>query len=72
MTKCGRKCEVYSRVVGYYRPVERWNKGKQQEFKERKVFVQEISLKSNLGDSNVPTLNKSTVQKTLDNKPMIV
>ncbi|MCS7366472.1 MAG: anaerobic ribonucleoside-triphosphate reductase [archaeon YNP-WB-062] len=29
-------CEVYSRVVGYFRPVSQWNKGKQQEFKERK------------------------------------
>ncbi len=33
-----RKCEVYSRVVGYLRPVQQWNVGKQQEFKERKEF----------------------------------
>jgi ribonucleoside-triphosphate reductase len=32
------KCEIYSRVVGYLRPVGQWNLGKQQEFKERKVF----------------------------------
>ena len=32
------KCEVYSRVVGYLRPVNQWNLGKQQEFKDRKVF----------------------------------
>lgn len=31
-------CEVYSRVVGYLRPVSQWNEGKQQEFKDRKVF----------------------------------
>jgi len=31
-------CEVYSRVVGYYRPVQYWNTGKKQEFKERKFF----------------------------------
>jgi len=31
-------CEVYSRVVGYLRPVQAWNRGKQQEFAERKVF----------------------------------
>lgn len=36
--KCGLKTEVYSRVVGYYRPVEQWNKGKQEEFKRRRVF----------------------------------
>jgi anaerobic ribonucleoside-triphosphate reductase len=31
-------CEVYSRVVGYYRPVKEWNVGKREEFKERKDF----------------------------------
>ncbi|MFH0987360.1 MAG: ribonucleoside triphosphate reductase [Patescibacteria group bacterium] len=31
-------CEVYSRIVGYLRPVQQWNKGKQEEFKERKTF----------------------------------
>ncbi|MFA5249041.1 MAG: ribonucleoside triphosphate reductase [Candidatus Paceibacterota bacterium] len=38
--KCTIKqpCEVYSRIVGYYRPVGQWNKGKQQEFDQRKVF----------------------------------
>ena len=32
------KCEVYSRVVGYLRPVDNWNEGKREEFKDRKVF----------------------------------
>jgi hypothetical protein len=31
-------CEVYSRVVGYLRPVTQWNEAKQEEFKARKVF----------------------------------
>jgi hypothetical protein len=31
-------CEVYSRIVGYLRPVRDWNEGKQQEFAERKVY----------------------------------
>lgn len=34
-----RDCEVYSRIVGYLRPVQQWNKGKKQEFTERKEFV---------------------------------
>ena len=34
-----RKCEIYSRVVGYLRPVKQWNKGKVEEFKQRKEFV---------------------------------
>lgn len=38
MDKCKEKCEVYSRVTGYFRPVSNWNKGKQQEFKDRKVY----------------------------------
>jgi ribonucleoside-triphosphate reductase len=36
--KCGNECEVYSRVVGYIRPVEQWNKGKQAEFHDRLEF----------------------------------
>ncbi len=35
---CGQPAEVWSRVVGFYRPVQNWNKGKQQEFLERKIF----------------------------------
>ena len=31
-------CEIYSRVVGYMRPVKSWNPGKQEEFKQRKTF----------------------------------
>ncbi|BFT94066.1 MAG: hypothetical protein MNSN_06970 [Minisyncoccus archaeiphilus] len=33
-----QETEVYSRVVGYIRPVSQWNEGKQQEFEERKTF----------------------------------
>ncbi|HAR50158.1 MAG TPA: ribonucleoside triphosphate reductase [Smithella sp.] len=35
---CDDFCEVYSRVVGYLRPVKQWNKGKQEEFDSRQVF----------------------------------
>ena len=35
---CGGKTEVYSRITGYYRPVQNWNDGKTQEYKERKVY----------------------------------
>jgi anaerobic ribonucleoside-triphosphate reductase len=37
--RCGATCEVYSRVVGYLRPVSQWNKGKQAEFVVRKSFA---------------------------------
>ena len=35
---CGERTEVYSRITGYYRPVQNWNDGKAQEFKDRKVY----------------------------------
>lgn len=37
--ECGADCEVYSRVVGYIRPVQQWNKGKKKEFQDRTEFV---------------------------------
>ena len=36
--ECGEKTEVYSRITGYYRPVQNWNDGKTQEYKDRKVY----------------------------------
>ena len=36
---CGERTEVYSRITGYYRPVQNWNDGKLQEFKQRKEYV---------------------------------
>jgi len=40
---CGDSTEVYSRITGYYRPVQNWNDGKAQEYKERKEYVLEHS-----------------------------
>ena len=40
---CGEKTEVYSRITGYYRPVQNWNEGKIQEFKNRKLYDVENS-----------------------------
>jgi len=36
---CGKKTEVYSRITGYYRPVQNWNDGKSQEYQDRKNYV---------------------------------
>lgn len=36
--KCNKKCEVFSRVVGYHRPIDNWNLGKRQEWKDRVEF----------------------------------
>ena len=35
---CGKKTEVYSRITGYYRPIQNWNDGKRKEFADRKVY----------------------------------
>jgi len=43
---CGQPSEVYSRITGYYRPVQNWNVGKSQEYKERKEY--------DLGKSTTP------------------
>jgi ribonucleoside-triphosphate reductase (formate) len=41
--RCNTRTEVYSRVVGYYRPVQNWNAGKQEEFRHRKTYVVECN-----------------------------
>ena len=38
------RCEVYSRVVGYLRPINQWNEGKQAEFTDRKTFDKQIGI----------------------------
>ena len=42
---CGGKTEVYSRITGYYRPVQNWNDGKSQEYKDRVVYNANMALK---------------------------
>ncbi len=43
--KCGEAAEVYSRVVGYYRPVQNWNDGKQEEFRQRTEYDERTAFK---------------------------
>ena len=43
---CGEETEIWSRVVGFHRPVQSWNKGKREEYKDRKEFKCTISLKT--------------------------
>jgi len=57
------RCEVYSRVVGYIRPVSQWNDGKQSEFKDRIKFdksIHNIHRESVKGDENEVQLEKGT------------
>ncbi len=46
---CGRSTEVYSRITGYYRPVQNWNDGKLAEFKERKTYDVANSVLTHVG-----------------------
>ena len=46
--ECNKDTEVYSRIVGYYRPIQNWNKGKREEFKFRKEFEEKKSMDSSL------------------------
>lgn len=46
----GETCEIYSRVVGYFRPVKNWNKGKVSEWKERVTY----DLKGEVNENKTP------------------
>jgi ribonucleoside-triphosphate reductase len=43
--RCGKPAEVYSRVVGYFRPVRNWHVGKQEEFRERLEYNEKKTVK---------------------------
>ena len=51
---CGEKTEVYSRITGYYRPVQNWNDGKAQEYKDRKVYDIGNSTLTHTGPNPAP------------------
>ncbi|MCR4869870.1 MAG: ribonucleoside triphosphate reductase [Atopobiaceae bacterium] len=51
---CGKKTEVYSRITGYYRPVQNWNDGKAQEYKDRRVYNIGHSKLTHVGPNPAP------------------
>lgn len=57
---CNKKAEVYSRITGYYRPVQNWNEGKTQEYQNRKLYEPEHS-KLNKVKKNIVTISKDKV-----------
>ena len=54
---CGEKTEVYSRITGYYRPVQNWNDGKAQEFRDRRVYDIGRSVLTHKGPNPAPSDN---------------
>ena len=49
----GRVCEIYSRIVGYLRPVNQWNESKKEEFKMRKTFLGPDTIITKDKDGNI-------------------
>ena len=60
---CGKKTEVYSRITGYYRPVQNWNDGKTQEFKHRKTYNLSTSV---FTEKEIEKAEKETQSVSLD------
>ena len=64
--ECGEKTEVYSRITGYYRPVQNWNDGKTQEYKDRKVY--DIAHSKFTHQGTAPAEEVKNEEKTSDLK----
>lgn len=58
---CGEKAEVYSRITGYYRPVQNWNDGKAQEYKNRKIYDAQTACLRKVR-TNIVTISKDDVR----------
>ena len=58
---CGGKAEVYSRITGYYRPVQNWNDGKTQEYKNRILYDMDHSYLKKV-QTNIVTITKDDVK----------
>ncbi len=58
--ECGERAEVYSRITGYYRPVQHWNDGKAQEYKDRQEYD---FTKSNINESRVIFMSNTNDEK---------
>ena len=69
---CGGATEVYSRITGYYRPVQNWNDGKTQEYKDRVVYSpKKMDKKAPLNLSSVVDEEALSAAETLDEKVIL-
>ena len=62
---CGADTEVYSRIVGYYRPLKQWNQGKQEEYNHRETYHEETSLNSEF-KSGIHPVSEGVVEPICD------
>ncbi len=60
---CGEKTEVYSRITGYYRPVQNWNDGKTEEYKNRKLY----NISESIANRNFNVATESAEADKCDN-----
>ena len=60
----GTETEVYARIVGYYRAVKHWNKGKRDEFDQRKMFTLEASKEYDITAADQPCVRKAPAKMT--------
>ncbi len=69
---CNSITEIYSRITGYYRPVQNWNDGKSQEYKDRKVYNIETSVLKH--DGCLPERDKANTEKKTEklDKPILL
>ena len=64
--KCGARTEVYSRITGYYRPIQNWNDGKSEEFLNRKTYnIKTSKLTHGIKEECVEEEHKQTLNETL-------
>lgn len=54
-------CEVFSRIVGYFRPIKNWNDGKKAEFHDRLTFDENISMKHEMKNKILESVKKQEV-----------
>ena len=69
--ECGEKTEVYSRITGYYRPVQNWNDGKSQEYKHRQVYTPAKFGKELVSRKNAPAEASAPVACETEDKVML-
>lgn len=68
---CGEKTEVYSRITGYYRPIQNWNDGKSQEFKDRVAYDPVKAAKKEFG-TPAYILDKQQEEKAASAKEVLL
>lgn len=68
---CGKESEVWTRVVGFHRPVQSWNKGKREEYEERKAFSVSVSLGLDDADKKTDQAEAPSIEEIMEEESVI-